>query len=170
MKRAVVLASACLVMSSLTGCSSDPRDAEIKKMVALIGEAADDVRSVADAVNKVVKDAKKDAEKRHDVTEVELKPAFEAVDRLKVLGVKFQNVKSRIDSFADLPNDNQKKAYVEANKADLEQNMKRLDTEQRSLEVALESAAPEINRGAMTALRKKLKEAEETFLTLGQRQ
>jgi hypothetical protein len=169
MKRALVLASACVFLVGLSGCSNDPRDAEIKRMVAHLGEAADDVKSVADAIKEAVKKSKADPEKKN-LTENELKPAFEAIDRFKVLGEKFKAVKSKIDSFVDLPTEEQKKGYIRENKADLERGLDRLDTEQRNLEVVLESATPDIDRNAMVALRKKLREAEEVFLSLGQRQ
>jgi small-conductance mechanosensitive channel len=173
MRRALVLTSASLLLgglmlTGLTGCSSDPRDVEIKKIVALLEEASTDVISVADSIKSAVKKAQDDPEKK-EVTEDALKPAFEAIETLKKLGGKFQYVKSRIDSIPDVPTEDQKQAYVRENKADIERNLDRLVAAQKQLETVLKDAAPYMNRDAMASLQTKLKEAEEPFLTLGQR-
>jgi DNA-binding transcriptional MerR regulator len=169
MKRALVLASACLVSFGLSGCSSDPRDEQIKRVVAALEEAVTDVQNVSDGIEEAVKKAKADPEKK-ELTETELKPAIEAIERLKKVGDKLQAVKAKIDSLPDPPTDEQKKDLIEKNKADLEGKLERLDKEQRRLEVVLRDSAPYIHRDAMSALRAKLKEAEEKYLTLGQRQ
>jgi DNA-binding transcriptional MerR regulator len=169
MKRALLMASACLFLFGLTGCSSDPRDEQIKRVVAALEEAVGDVQNVSDGIEEAVKKAKADPEKK-ELTEAELKPAIEAIDRLKKVGDKLQIIKAKIDSLPDPPAEDQKKELIDKNKADLEGKLERLDKEQRRLEVVLRDSAPYIQRDAMSALRTKLKEAEEKYLTLGQRQ
>jgi hypothetical protein len=168
MNRALVLTSACLILTSLTGCSADPRDQEIKKAVAVLGEAGTYVKNITDGVKEAVKKAQADPEKK-ERTEADLKSSFDAIENLKLLGNKLQAIKSKVDSFADLPTDNQKEVLVKENKGPLESNLERLDNEQRQLEIVLRDSTPFIQREAMTALRSKLKEAEEKYLVIGQR-
>ena len=54
-QQALVLASACLLLTNLTGCSADPRDAEIKKMIAHLEEAGQDVTNITEAIKEAVK-------------------------------------------------------------------------------------------------------------------
>jgi hypothetical protein len=172
MKRLLGLAGMVLAVFLLPGCSSDPRESEIKNALTLFDNAAANLRTVKKEINDAVEVAKK---KGNKLTEKDFKAAEDAAKLLRTYGRQLAegdkstnspSVRGLIELYAEGSSDEQKKRLAEKFQGQLSDLIGSIQKAQKDLDEAMVRAEPYAEPAAMKHLRKAITDSREEFRVL----
>lgn len=159
MKRLLLLCGAVVFCGILSGCSSNPQADAIAAVQARMGDAANNIKNIADEVDKAVKNYEKDPKVGLDLTE-----AGKLTEALKETGKKAQEIKvKQIEQIkvADADKEELRKEYETTIRNAFSELVKARDNLNKSLQ-----KAEAIDSVKTDELRTKIREAEGPFETL----
>lgn len=164
MNRSLKIVGVGMLLTAIAGCGADPRVEVVSAVVAVVNDAAGNLKSVTERLNDAVKAADKE---NKALTVEDLKPALDAVEDLQKTGMKLQQYKGAVERFKEGITKDQKESLAEQFRGPLEQAVVTLYQRQLSLQEALQLAEKnKANETPLKKLRTKLQTAEGEFQIL----
>jgi hypothetical protein len=171
MKRLAVLTGTFLMLCTLAGCGSNPREAAINEALGFFETAASNTDNVAKAIDEAVAAAQKRGDK---LTEKDLKPAIDAAKKLRDVGEqlagsaskKLPGLKSQIDILQENTTPQQKERLASEYQDRLSSLVKRLVTAHKKLDESLDRAERQAPPAVMAKLRDELRASREDMYIL----
>jgi hypothetical protein len=158
MRRLLVLSCAVAFCAMLSGCTSDPQGDAIGAVEARMNDAANDIKNIADEVDKAVKKYDKDK------GPLDLTEAGKMAEKLKETAKKAQDI--RVTQIEHIKvTDGEKTELEQRFKTRINNAFSALVTAKTELNTALQKAET-IDREKTDELRTKIREAEGPFETL----
>jgi hypothetical protein len=169
MKRILVLSCTILLFSGVSGCSSDSRDVQVNKAINVLELASTKLANVRAEVEKASKKAK---ETGGEIKAKDLDEAVKSADELEKLAKSMQAINGDVDALKDTITKEEREDLKKKYQGRLEQVVKRVDEEQKSLDASIREAENlniNVNKDALEPLRKKMEKLNGEFQNLSKR-